>query len=162
VEQRCAQCVPSHQSHLAQSCRDLRAARIFAHSKAQKFAVLAVPEPTTQSVLRAGDRYVAVVIWLGIFLFAVIAEESVIRQVGAQQVARQAVDDMAYVQAIPDPRDPRLIVRPRNKGQFGELKKASEVLLPEASGTRGVVTDPNFPHKAPGWSFIKDTRKDSK
>jgi hypothetical protein len=89
-------------------------------------------------------------------------DPDVIRQVGAQQVASQAVDDMAYVQHIPDPRDPRMIVRPRDKGQYSELKKATEVLLPEASVTRGVVTDPKFPHKAPPWSFIKDTRKDSK
>jgi hypothetical protein len=86
-------------------------------------------------------------------------DPEVIHQFAAQDLARQAIDNMAFVQALPDPRDPRLIVRPRHKNQYGELAKATEVLLPEASGTLGVLTDPKFPHNAPRWSFTKDTRK---
>jgi hypothetical protein len=65
--------------------------------------------------------------------FRGLNDPDAIREVAAQQVARQAIDDMAYVQHIPDPWDPRLIVRPHDKRRYGELAKATDVLLREAS-----------------------------
>src|SRR5215469_13214616 len=55
------------------SCHPLRA---IAYGKPQKFAVLAFLDPTSEPILHAGDRDVAVVIWLGVLLFALIAEQS--------------------------------------------------------------------------------------
>jgi hypothetical protein len=85
-----------------------------------------------------------------------------LREVAAQQIARAAVDEGVRVQVIVDPRDPRMVVRPHHKSQFGEMVQNTNVLLPEATGTHGVVTNPEFRTNDPSWAYYNDTRKVTK
>jgi hypothetical protein len=92
------------------------------------------------------------------YRFRGINDPEIERRIATQAIGTNLTEHaLSHAQVIEDPRDPRIVLRPR-AGMWAWLKKGHAMQYP---GAKRVTTDPKAPKRSPWWTFVKDWRKDS-